>query len=120
MAAPKLSRELFLPGLFVVEIKTHICSVGLMKFSEMSMMSSDFILISQNVVILDLSQSALPSIPSVPLPPLESSAVLPTVSVLYVCMYVCMSVYIHMCTCQVCIKASSIQLTMEKGGAFFL
>lgn len=80
------------------------------KFSEMRVMSSDVILIFQNCEVLDLSQSALPSIHSVPLPPLKSSAVLPTVYVLYVCM----SVHIHTCTCQVCIKASSIQLMVEK------
>lgn len=65
-------------------------------------MSSDFILISQNVVILDESQSALPDIHSVPLPPLSG------LLCSHQCMY-CMSVYRH-----VYIKASSIQVMMEK------
>lgn len=60
------------------------------KFSEMSVMSSDVILIFQNFVVPDLSQSALPSIRSVPLLPLKSSAVLPTVYMyeLYVWVYI--------------------------------
>lgn len=87
VAAPNLSRKLFLPGLFIVEIKTHICSVDLTKFSEISVMSSDFVLISQNFVRLDLSQSALPSIHS----PSASPQVVccPPNSVCTVCMYEC-------------------------------
>lgn len=106
VAAPKLSRELFLPGLFIIRIKTHISSVGLMKYSEMSVMSLDFILVFQNVLIchnLHCPTSTLSLLP--PLNRLLCSNSVCTV---------CMSVYKHTCTCQVCITASSIQLTLEK------
>lgn len=106
VAAPKLSRELFLPGLFIVRIKAHISSVGLMKYSEMSVMSSDF---TRFPKFCDLSQSALPNIHSV----LSASPQVVCCAPNSVCT-VCMSVYKHACTCQVCIKASSIQLTLEK------
>lgn len=109
MAAPTLSRELFLPGLFIIEIKTHVCSVGLIEFSEMSVRSLDFILVFKKKYG-PLSQSALPIIHSVPLLPLKLSAVLLTVCVLYVCVCECVCVRAY----QVCIKASSIQLMMEK------
>lgn len=103
MAAPNLSRELFLPGLFIAEIKTCIHSVGnFLKWAWCPQMSY-----SRSKMLWHLIHN-LHCLASIPLPPLKSSALLPTVYV-----WVCEYIHTHTCTCQVCIKASSIQLMME-------
>lgn len=92
LAAPNLSRELFLPGLFIVEVM-------FVQRSRVSVMSSDFILL----ILWDLICHK----PHRPAPPSSPHGVCT----------VCTSIYKHTCTCQVCFKASSIQ-SAWKGGAF--
>lgn len=86
-AAPTLSRELFLPGLFIVEIAFIQWFLRFVTICTALTSTQSLCLLSPLQVVCCATNSVRT---------------------------VCMSVYIHMCTCQVCIKASSIQLMMEK------